>query len=247
MAHRNHLKYKTFNLAPAPQKVSVQLNTQNLSSTPMTFIVPANYFSPLHVLPSSPGSSMSSVQDISSTAEANDFQNPNRVATLSLLKNMQVKPTEENSDDPSIFIPFDNEQDTVGEVIMDGNNITTSCASSPGFSPPEEVGDISELLVFPNNSSQNSPAEMTATVSREMKDSSTNTEPICSICSNSCEKSTLTSHGRTGAENSSKKAFWIRCNDPFCFDVVHTSCVGFVVTHNSHLKQLPAFYCKLHR
>lgn len=109
------------------------------------------------------------------------------------------------------------------------------------------TGETGSLLTFSLNqtgsqSHVNSPVEISP--GGEMKDFGTNTEPICSIC--------LNNEGSDDNKGNKKKfksenPFWIRCNDPFCYDMVHASCVGFMITHDSHLKQLPAFYCKSHR
>ncbi|CAL8139866.1 unnamed protein product [Orchesella dallaii] len=113
----------------------------------------------------------------------------------------------------------------------------TSCDSSPARSPVHE-SDLREYGDFVTlGNGQRSPELKAGATKGVTMDCSTNTEPICSICGNV----------GVGSDNNERKVFWIRCNDPFCYDMVHASCVGFMITCSSSLKQLPAFYCKTHR
>lgn len=89
-----------------------------------------------------------------------------------------------------------------------------------------QVVNPADETVEVNISSSGLPGQ-TETVNAE-----TNTEPICSICYNL--------RGQV-------KPFWIRCNDPFCYYIVHAACLGFAVNHSSYLKMLPGFYCETHR
>lgn len=241
-------------------KPKMSNQNQLISQTPLSFILPASFPIPYMIPGNTPSVGTSCTNfPLSITVSPNPINRTEAICktseTFDTFETERIEPDNrsfaDGSDDPSIVYSEDdnamNSSITLSlNVVPDDQHVVHAQASSGTCSPMISTSVVEGVQegeehqqLFDNKSLQSSPE---VTRSGGMRESSTNTEPVCSICFKSGEYSSSSC-----TTDSSTKSFWIRCNDPFCYDMVHTACVGFVVTHRAHLKQLPAFYCKAHR